>query len=329
MQLMRFDTEIVPQDARLTTFRMGAFEFRVDSLRDPGAFSSRWRMLKLGDLNVIHAYTSPIHYQRDAAMIAADGEDRITIHYYIVGGEVGTIGGRAVEALAGGAMIWDLAVPLDMKSIGDIETIIVTLPRYMIDEVLPAPSLAGPLAPSAELSLAAEQARYLIDHAADLPDAAAAFYGRALRDMLAVAMLPAYRSVRPMTMPDAPLLQRIVDLIDAQLSMEPTIDAIAARLGVDPVKVTDVAEHFGGLPLLAERRRLLGAYRMLCDVRETDTVSMIAHRCGFDSLPHFSRRFSSVFHTSASDLRRFGRSHLPSWAGAYHVEKLYSALIAS
>lgn len=88
-------------------------------------------------------------------------------------------------------MIWDLAVPLDMKSLGAIETIIVTLPRYMIDEVLPAPSLAGPLAPSAELGLAADQARYLIDHATDLPDAAGAFYGRALRDMLAVAMLPA------------------------------------------------------------------------------------------------------------------------------------------
>lgn len=132
-----------------------------------------------------------------------------------------------------------------------------------------------------------------------------------------------------MTLPDAPLLQRIVDLMDAQLSTERTIDAIAAKLGVDPLKVTDVAEHFGGLSLLAERRRLLGAYRMLCDVRETDTVSMIAHRCGFSSLPQFSRRFSSVFRTSASDLRRYGRSHLPSWAGAYQVEKLYSALIAS
>ena len=85
----------------------------------------------------------------------------------------------------------------------------------------------------------------------------------------------------------------------------------------------------GGLALLAERRRLFAAYRLLCSPRETHTVEEIALRCGFSSLPQFSRRFRSAFHTSARDLRRFGRGRLPIWAGAYPVEQLYGSLIAS
>ena len=212
--------------------------------------------------------------------------------------------------------------------LGAIEIVIFTFPRYMIDEVLPAPSLAGPLAASAELDLAVAQALYLIDHAEDLPDASAVFYGRALRDMLAVAMLPAYRSVRPMAQPDAPLLQRIVDLIDEHLAEEPDVAAIAVRLGIDTHRIVDVVDRFGGLSQLVERRRLLGAYRLLRDPAESDTVSSIAYRCGFDSVPRFSRRFHAIFHTSANDLRRQGGGNLPQWAGAYHVERHYGALIA-
>ena len=127
MQLMSFDTAVVPPDVRLATFRAGAFDFRVDPIGDATAFASRWRMLSLGDLNVIHSHTSALHYRRDAAMIAADGSDRITIHYYVVGGEAGEIDGRAVEVHAGGAMIWDLARPLDLKSLGAIEIVMVTV----------------------------------------------------------------------------------------------------------------------------------------------------------------------------------------------------------
>lgn len=328
MQRLSFDTDVVPPHARLATFRAGAVEFDVEPLGDPAAFASRWRMLKLGDINVIHSHTSPVRYRRSAARIAADGQDRFTIHYYLRGGERGVINGRPAEVGSGGAMVWDLSLPLELESTGEIELVIVTLPRHMVQEVLPAPSLAGPLAPSPELALAAEQARHLIDHADDLPDAAGVFLGRALRDMLAVAMLPSHRPASSAAQPDAPLLQRIIDRIDASLSNEPEIGALAAQLGIDQAEVAAVADHFGGLPLLAERRRLLGAYRLLCDPRETGTVLEIAQRCGFNSLPQFSRRFRSIFHTSASDLRRYGRGRLPRWAGAYHVEQLYGALAA-
>lgn len=330
MQVMTFDTANIAEPVRLATFRAAAHEFRVDPIGDPAAFSQRWRMLKLGDLNVIHVHGSALHYQRDLAMIMADGEDRLTIHCYLSGATRGTIDGRGVDISAPDAVIWDLAAPLDMRSSRERhEMIIVTLPRYLIDEVLPAPSLAGALPASPELALAVVQARRLIDDAANIPDAAALFLSRALRDMFAVAMLPAYRAVRPMARPDAPLLQRINDFLDARLSAEPDAPAVAAALEVTPEDVAKVADHFGGLALLAERRRLLAAYRLLCDPGETATVELIAHRCGFSSVTGFSRRFSSVFRTSARDLRRHGRGHLPPWAGAYHVEHLYGAMLSS
>lgn len=329
MQLLSFDTSMVAPEARLATFRSGAPAFRITSLVPARSFSSRWRMLKLGDLNVIHAHISPARYERDAAMIAADGEDRITIHYCIQGMETGTIDGNPVTAGPGGAMVWDLARPLDVASTGDNESIIITLPRYIMDEVLPSPSIAGPVPPSPELQLAADQARNLLDRGSELPDAASVFYGRALRDMFAVAMLPAYRPSRMIVHADRPILERILAQVDSRISEDIDIDDLAATLGMATAIVAAVVDRFGGLALVAERRRLLAAYRLLRDPAETATVGTIAHRCGFSSLPEFSRRFHSVFHTSASDLRRHGVGQLPRWAGAYHVERHYEPLLSA
>ena len=328
MQLMAFDTMVVPAEKRLAVFRTGAVEFQVDAVGDPAAFTSRWRMLKLGDLNVIHSHTSPVRYRRDAAMIAADGEDRLTIHYYLTGGETGEIDGRPVRVGVGQAMIWDLLLPLDLTANDVVEIIIVTLPRHLIDEVLPGHALAGPLSASPELALAAGHARFLIDHAADMPDETATVLSRSLRDMLAVAILPAYRPSSAMASAKASLLQRLLDLIDTRLSADPDGEALAAALDTDVATVAAVAQPFGGLAVLVERRRLLAAYRLLSDPAQTATVQAIAHRCGFESLPQFSRRFRAVFETSARELRRRGRCRLPEWAGAYDVEQLYGPLIA-
>ena len=330
MQVIAFDTAVVPRTARLATFRAAAADFRVDAIGDPDDFAVRWRMLTLGDINLIHCHCSPVRYRREIETIAADGEDRVTIHCYMKGGEVGEIAGRPVEVGPGGATVWDLTAPVDVSSSEPLEALIVTLPRYLVDEVLPSASVAGALAPSAELALAVAQGRHMIDGADELPDDAGMFLGRALRDMFAVAMLPTHAATHA-ARPDPPLLQRMTDLIDAHLPGELDLEALAAALEVEIERVARVADHFGGLPLLAERRRLLRAYRLLCDPRETDTVLEIAQRCGFGSLPRFSRRFHSVFHTSARDLRRFGHGHgrLPGWAGAYHVEQLYGAMISS
>lgn len=329
MNILDFDTGRVPVDARLAIFRAGAVNFRVDAVGDPRTFAVKWQSLKLGDLNAIHSQAAPIHYRRDDVMIESDGEDRIAIHCYLKGGATGTLDGLPAAVDAGGAMVWDLARTVDVTTTGDTEMVIVTMLRYMADEVLPVPSLTGTLAPSPELNLAVDQLRRLIDDADRLDDAAAPFLGRALRDLFAVAMLPAYFRARSADEVTAPLLRRMCERLDAAPDQDFDLAELAVALGEPVAEVRRVADHFGGLHLLIERRRLLAAYRLLCDPAEAAPVSVIAERCGFADLPRFSRRFRDVFHTTASDLRRHHSGHLPRWAGAYHVEKNYGALIAS
>lgn len=327
MQVIAFDTDGVPPADRLAAFRGGAPHFRVDALT--ADFAARWRLLRLGDVNLIRSWISPVRYRRDAAMIEADGEGRVTIHVRLTGMARGVIDGEQVEVGPGVASIWDLARPLDVSGDGDSELLIVTLPRHMLRELFAAGLPMGALAPSPALALAAGEAIRLLDRAEDLPDAGAPFYGRAMRDLFVAALLPLCRSSNRDLRSVGPLLLRIYALIDAEPAASLTARALAEALGVSLATLDRALARAGGLAPLVERRRLLAAYRLLSNPAETAAVSVIALRCGFADMPRFSRSFRSVFNTSASELRRHQRSHLPAWAGAYRVEQSYGALIAA
>lgn len=325
MQLTHFDTAAVAPAERLALFRRGALHFRVEPVGPPAAFAATWRLLRLGDVNAIHSTISAVRYRRDRAMIQADGEDRIAIHVRVAGEAHGLIDGTQVRAAPGEATVWDLALPLDVGSDDGSEVLILTLPRHMIAEALPGAVLGATLPASAALAAAASQLRWLLDHAEPLPEAGAVHYGRTLRDLFANALLPASRS--PSTETD-PLLLRICTAIDARPDAPVEEAALAAALAVTPAAIGEAVARMGGLAVVAERRRLLTAYRLLLDPAEAAMVSVIARRCGFTDMSAFSRRFREVFQTSARDLRRFHRGDLPRWAGAYVVEQDYHALKA-
>ena len=330
MKTLSFSTDLLAPEDRLPAFRKGAVDFVADALGDPHDFSARWRLLKFGDLNGVHAFVSPIHHRRDRAMIEADGVDRVAIHYILGGLSEGELDGRPARAVPGAGSVWDLAHTIDMRTAGTVEILILTLPRHMLAEVLPAASYAAALPAAPALTMAADQLLYMMDHSADLPDEGAPFFGRALRDLFAVAMLP---TLAPSDGADdaaaGPLFRRICDLLDAAPEREFDEAALAAALDAPAAEVARIAEHVGGLPLLVERRRLLSAYRLLGDQDEAASVSVIAQRCGFTDLSRFSRRFREVFEASPSELRTYRRGSLPRWAGAYHVETNYGAMMAS
>lgn len=329
MRPLRFSTGTVPPGQRLDLFRLGARSYQVDALGDPLDFAADWRVLALGDANAVHAHVSPLRYRRTRERIAADGENRLVFFHIRQGRCTGMLDDVPVALGPGDAMIWDLACPLEMSSPEGVETEAVTLPRFMVDEVMPGVTLSGVIAPSPALTLTVEHLAFLFDRAGDLPDEAAPFQGRALRDMLAMAMQPLYRARSAgAERHTGPLLQRIVDRIDRELrgQHDPALLGASLSLSVDEVATT--VARFGGIDELVERRRLLAAYRVLSDPAETAAISVIAARCGFTDMPHFSRRFRAVFHTTATDLRLHHRAHLPVWAGAYHLELNYAALAA-
>ena len=90
MELIAFDTDAVTPAERLAAFRRGAPHFRVEATGALSAFSAKWLLLRLGDVNLIRSWIAPVRYRRDAALIDADGEDRLTIHVRLAGGASGS-----------------------------------------------------------------------------------------------------------------------------------------------------------------------------------------------------------------------------------------------
>lgn len=328
MRPLHFSTGTVPPEQRLDLFRLGARAYQVDTPGDPLAFAADWRVLALGDANAVHAHVSPLIYRRTRERIAADGENRLVFFHIRQGRSIGMLDDRPVLLGPGDAMIWDLSCPLEMHSPDGVETEVVTLPRFMVDEVMPGATLSGVIPASPALTLVVEHFHFLFDRAGDLPDEAAPFQGRALRDMLAMAMQPLYRTrVAGADEWTGPVLQRIIERIDHDLRGMHDPAALATGLSLTVGEVVATLTRFGGVDGLVEQRRLLAAYRLLSNPAETGSVSVIADRCGFTDMPHFSRRFRAVFHTTASDLRLHHRAHLPVWAGAYHIERNYGAMV--
>lgn len=326
MTLLHFDTDVLPAEQRHPVFAASSPCYRIDPVGDPLAFSARCVATRIGEVNVMRASISPVRYRRLPEQIERDGEDRLVLFHTLSGRSTGTIDGHPVAIGPGEAMIWDLSRPLDVTSLDGVHTEAITLPRFMIDEVMPGATLCGPLTASPVLSIMVAHLRFLLDHADDLPAATLPFQARALRDMVVTAHYP---TVRTRTGDDrtVPLLQRLFARIDRHPGATWDIAALAAAVGSTAPALSALLDRFGGVEAVVERRRLLAAYRMLSDPAENANISVIAARCGFTNMPRFSRQFHAAFRTSPRDLRTHHRAELPSWAGAYHLDRAYAAIL--
>lgn len=329
MNVLEFDSALVPSSQRLAAFRQAAADFTVDALGEASEFRARWRLLKLGDLNVLRSSVTPVHYRRDLAMIEADGQDRVAIHCYLRGECTGLLDGSAVQVGPGAATVWDLARTIDMRCDAGLETIIVTMPRYLMDDVFAVPSYACVVPASAALALAVDQAVHMLARPETIADQSAVHVGRAVRDLFALAVLPILQrsAGRDDDAGQSPY-HRLCHVIDADLARDWTVAGCADLLASSPEAIRGVVEPVGGLDVLVERRRLLASYRMLSDVNETAPVSMIAWRCGFSDVARFNRRFRTTFGASPGEIRTRPKDFLPDWAGAYRVEASYRRFLA-
>lgn len=327
MTLLRFDTGVLPADQRHPIFAASSPSYTIDPVGDPLAFSAQCVATRIGEVNVMRARISPVRYRRTPEQVERDGEDRIVLFHTLSGRSTGTIDGRPVAIGPGEAMIWDLSRPLDVTSHDGVDTEGITLPRFMVDEVMPGATLGGPLTASPALAMVVAHLRFLLDHAGDLPEATLPFQARALRDMVLTAHYPTARAPSGDDR-TVPMLQRLFGRIDRHPGATWDINALAAAVGGTIPALSALLDRFGGVEAVVERRRLLAAYRMLSDPAESANISVIAARCGFTDMPRFSRRFRAVFHTSPRDLRlHHHRAELPTWAGAYHLDRAYAAIL--
>jgi AraC-like DNA-binding protein len=324
--LLHFDTGVLPAEQRLPIFAASSPSYTIEAVGDPLAFSAQCVAARIGEVNVMRARISPVRYRRTPAQIERDGEDRLVLFYILAGRSAGTIDGRPVAVGPGEAMIWDLSRPLDITSLDGVDTEAITLPRFMVEEVMPGASVGGPLTASPAMAMVVAHLRFLLDHAGEMPAATLPFQARALRDMVVTAHYPTART-RTGDDRTVPMLQRLFGRIDRQPGANWDIAALAAAVGGTVPTLCALLDRFGGVEAVVERRRLLAAYRMLCDPAENANISVIAARCGFTNMPRFSRQFHAAFRTSARDLRTHHRAELPTWAGAYHLDRAYAAIM--
>lgn len=328
MTVMHFDTGVLPPRERLARFAAASSSYRIEALGDPDDFEARCSAWRLGDVNVMRARISPVRYHRPAEQIDVDGEDRLVVFHHVAGRSHGTLDGRRIRIGAGEAMIWDLTRPLDIRTTTGIDVEVVTLPRFLVEEVLPGATMCGLLGASPALALLVAHLRFLLCWAGNLPEETRAFQGRALRDMVVAAHYPtALAHTRDEHA--VPLMQRLFECIDHAPAAAWTVPMIAVSLGSTPALIEALLDRFGGMDALLERRRLLAAYRMLCNTTESASISVIAARCGFTNMPRFSRRFHATFRTSARDLRVHHRADLPEWAGGHHLDRAFAALMTA
>jgi AraC-like DNA-binding protein len=326
-QILQFTTDVAPPEQRLALFRAGAVDYVVDAVDDPLDFSVAWRLLVLGEINIVDSVVTPVRYRRSPEMIEQDGKDRISILYVLSGGAAGYVDDVWVEAGPGDALIFDLLRTLDVTSGSTTRYLIVTLPRHLVEEVLPQAHFDGRIAASDRLRLAFDQIAYLIERAAELEEESIPHHVRAVRDLLAIALMPGYRSF-DRNDPGAPLLRRISDVIDEVLAADHTIQSLARALDEPGIEIGALLDRFGGLDKVVERRRLLAAYRRLSDPSDHAQVGTIADACGFSSRAEFGRRFREVFGCTPRDLRTQHAGQLPQWAGAYRVPENYGSLLS-
>lgn len=327
MDVLPFTTDSLPPDRRLAAFRQGAADFHVEALGDPLAFGARWRLLIAGEVNLIESWISPVHYRRTRADIAADGADRVAVLFVLDGHSVGTIDDKPISVGPGDAMILDLLRPLDTRSPEPLHTIIATLPRFLLDEALPISRLEGSVRASAEVALACGHIRHLLDHAPAISPESAVFHGRAVRDLVALALLPAY-AADDWRDGSAPLLAKIHALIDRRLTQPIAAADIPVALDASSGQVAAALASAGGWASLVEQRRLLAAYRLLCAPDGATAIATIGERCGFPDAADFSRRFRQSFGASPRKVRARHQGELPRWAGAYHVADDYRELLS-
>jgi len=117
------------------------------------------------------------------------------------------------------------------------------------------------------------------------------------------------RTARPRVTPDATLIARAVEIIDADPSRPTSITGLAAKLKVEPAVLARAFRANAGCTVLAfvHARRMTRAQRLLCET--TESVGQIAARLGYFDQSHFTHTFRRSFGVTPGEYRRLVLRH--------------------
>lgn len=275
--------------------------FEVISVPGETAFDCQSAGIVFGDILVTRTRFSPWHHRRSAPLIEATETNQFLFEYNISGWSEATQAGPTFRQEEGEAVIYDYTQPCEYISHDYVESFLVNIPRYMMQDLFPEGVPTGKVRPSPALTLATAHLHHLVANAETLPDDAGALLGRSICSLIAAAMVPLLND--PMAHGTPSTLQRMRDWLDRNLNAPASCEAMAHALGVDVSVIAKAADRAGGLDGVGEQQRLLAVYRRLSNPFETAPISELAQRYGYSDAAQFSRSFRNTFAASPTGAR--------------------------
>lgn len=299
---MAFDTALLPDGMGRQIWRETQGQFY--EFQDTANFAARANVWNINGLILGDGQYSDTRCFRSEKRARVDGFDHYTFLLHRRGHWNADAGTRAAENAPGRVCVIDFARPI-MTDVADNDSLSLTVPRDLLDEVLPPFDMhclrvegsRGALLHDFLLSLSARVGD------ADAPSPAA--LSEAIRHMLAACLSPERdAAARAQSEIDRVQLRRAISHIDAHLhEPEWSVEQLCVALRLSRSTLYRLFEPFGGVAASIRVRRLARAHVMLADHSERRSVSEIAVRCGFQSDSSFSRAFRQAFGYSPREAR--------------------------
>lgn len=303
--LMVFDTAALPEGRGREIWEES--QSRFYDFQDQGAaesFSAHIHVWNINGLILTDGEFSGDRLLRTMRRARSDGFDHYTFLLHRRGEWTADDGERQLSSAPGTVCSIDFARPV-LTEVADNDSVTLTLPRDLLDEVLPPFDLHC-------LSLDGVRGSMLYDFLLSLPPRVGQTNGpdaphlaQAIRHMVAACLSPSRdAAARAQSQIDGVQLYRGRKQIDAHLHVSDWgAEQLAAALRLSRSTLYRIFAPYGGVAQCIRERRLARAHIMLADRNERRGVGEIALLCGFQNDSSFSRAFRQAFGYSPREAR--------------------------
>jgi len=296
---VRFDTALMPDHQAFEIWQTILDEFyEVVPTRSAEAphFAAALDMWNIGGATLTHGSFTAQRFVRTAKRARRDGLDNYTFLLHSGGKWKADANGNGIESGEGRVCVVDFARPL-VSEVTLNDSITLSLPREMLDSVLPSRNLHGMVLDGPQGGLLRDFLLSLTRRLPNLTAGQAPFIAAACRDLLAACLAPsAATAERAQPQLDALGLRQARQLIELNMHRPDWgVEDIRLALGVSKATLYRMFSRFGGVNEYIRARRLARAHALLVKSNGWGRISEVARLCGFTSDAHFSRAFRGAY----------------------------------
>jgi AraC-like DNA-binding protein len=312
---LHFDTASLPARDNFDAWQaiMGEiYDVLPSTFGNEAGFSAKLSLWNLAGVHLTEGTFSPQRFARNAGRLRRDGFDHYTVLLHRAGQWRADTGDRSIESAKGRLCILDFGRPV-MTDVTWNDSITLSLPRDMLDRVLPPRDLHGLTLDGAGADLLRDFMVSLTRHAGALDASQAPGVAAACSNLLAACLAPSRTTVaNAQPELEAMAYRRARQVIDANLHHAGWgSEELRLSLGVSRSTLYRIFERFGGVAEHIRSRRLVRAHDLLTETQGRRRVSEVARMCGFSNDTHFSRAFRQAYGYTAREAMAFGASGPP------------------